>query len=402
VASGSEEETVMTTRIGLIASVTALALASTAVAHAEGPLAIAKQGYLFAGGKYTTVNGAKVMRGQIYVEYQVPRGRTQPFPIVIIPGGAQTATNFTGTPDGREGWAQYFLRHGYAVYIIEQPGRGRSGYQSDTDGPQAAPDLLSVESRFTAPEHYNLYPQAHLHTQWPGTGRAGDPAFDQFYASQVPYVNKSEVIQTLNRDAAVALLDKIGPAILMTHSQSGAYGWTITEARPNLVKALVQVEPSGPPVHDMELIGAPDYFRDGVLRPWGLTAIPLNYSPAVTDPSQLSFVRQEKPDAPDLAKCWLQASPARQLPDLQRTPILVMVGEASFHAPYQHCVVKYLEQAGVHPTWIRLGDIGIHGNGHMMMLEKNNLQVADVIVRWLAKTSPVIAAGRGAKVGSSN
>jgi pimeloyl-ACP methyl ester carboxylesterase len=262
--------------------------------------------------------------------------------------------------------------------------------------------LLSVESRFTAPEHYNLFPQAHLHTQWPGTGRAGDPVFDQFYASQIPYVNKSEVIQTLNRDAAVALLDKIGPAILMTHSQSGAYGWTITEARPNLVKALVQVEPSGPPVHDMELIGPPDYFRDGVLRPWGLTAIPLHYAPDVTDPSQLSFVQQEKPDAPDLAKCWLQASPARQLPDLQRTPILVMVGEASFHAPYQHCVVKYLEQAGVHPTWLKLGDIGIQGNGHMMMLEKNNLQVADVIIRWLEKTAPVISAGRGARVGSSN
>jgi pimeloyl-ACP methyl ester carboxylesterase len=321
---------------------------------------------------------------------------------VIIPGGAQTATNFTGTPDGREGWAQYFLRHGYAVYIIEQPGRGRSGYQSNSDGPQAAPDLLSVESRFTAPEHYNLYPQAHLHTQWPGTGRAGDPAFDQFYASQIPYVNKPEVIQTLNRDAAVALLDKIGPAILMTHSQSGAYGWTVTEARPDLVKALVQVEPSGPPVRDMELIGPPDYFRDGMLRPWGLTTIPLNYSPGVTDSSQLSFVQQEKPDAPDLARCWLQASPARQLPDLQRTPILVMVGEASFHAPYQHCVVKYLEQAGVHPTWLKLGDVGIHGNGHMMMLEKNNLRVADVIVRWLATSAPVISTGRAARVGSSN
>jgi pimeloyl-ACP methyl ester carboxylesterase len=389
-------------RIGLFASATALVLASTAAAYAEEPLAIAKQGYLFAGGKYTTVNGAKVMSGQIYVEYQVPRRRTQPYPIVIIPGGAQTATNFTGTPDGREGWAQYFLRHGYAVYIIEQPGRGRSGYQADADGPQAAPDLLSVESRFTAPEHYNLYPQAHLHTQWPGTGRAGDPVFDQFYASQVPYAQKADLIQTLNRDAAVALLDKIGPAILMTHSQSGAYGWTITEARPNLVKALVQVEPSGPPVHDMELIGPPDYFRDGALRPWGLTTIPLNYSPAVTDPSQLSFVQQEKPDAPDLARCWLQASPARQLPDLQRTPILVLVGEASFHAPYQHCVVKFLEQAGVHPTWLKLGDIGIHGNGHMMMLEKNNLQIADVIIRWLAKSASVRSAGRAAQVGWSN
>ena len=54
-----------------------------------------------------------------------------------------------------------------------------------------------------------------------------------------------------------------------------------------------------------------------------------------------------------------------------------MTGEASFHAPYEHCTVKYLEQAGVHPTWINLGAMGVHGNGHMMMLEKNNLQIAE-------------------------
>jgi len=385
-------------------STTALAaiawLWSTICVLADQPLVIARQGYLFAGGKYSMVDGRQVMSGQIYVELQIPQRRTQPYPIVIIPGGAQTATNFTGTPDGREGWAQHFLRRGYAVYIVEQPGRGRSGYVGATDGPQAAPNVQAVESRFTAPEHYNLYPQARLHTQWPGTGRAGDPVFDQFYASQVPYAQKADIIQALNRDAGAALLDKIGPAILMTHSQSGSYGWTITEARNDLVKALIQIEPSGPPVHDMELVGAPDYFRDGALRPWGLTSIPLAYAPAIGDPAELKFVRQDKPDGPDLARCWQQQEPARQLPKLQRTPILVVTGEASFHFPYEHCDVKYLEQAGVHPTWIKLGDVGIHGNGHMMMIEKNNLEVADVIARWLAKTAPPKSSRQVLKTGA--
>ena len=368
----------MTRRTGLLTLAAAVAVLSTA-AQAQEPLAIAKQGYLFAGGKYTIVDGRQVMSGQAYVEFQIPRRRTQAYPIVIIPGAAQTATNFTGTPDGREGWAQYFLRRGYAVYIVEQPGRGRSGYQAEVDGPQAK-----------------------LHTQWPGTGVAGDPLFDQFFASQVPFVQKPEVIQKLNVDAAVALLDKIGPAIVMTHSQSGAYGWPIVEARPQLVKALIQAEPSAPPVHDLELIGAPDYFRDGaVTRPWGLGAIPLKYSPAASEPSQLSFVQQEKADGPGLAKCWLQASPARQLPDLQKTPILIVTGEASFHAPYEHCVVKFLEQAGVHPTWINLGEVGIHGNGHMMMLEKNSLQIADVIVKWLAKSVKPASASRTVRVGAA-
>jgi hypothetical protein len=93
--------------------------------------------------------------GQIYVEYQVPRKRTQPDPLVIVPGAAQTATNFNGTTDGREGWTQHFLRRGYAVYVVEQPGRARSSYQPDTDVSQAFPQVVRVQQRFTAPEKYN-------------------------------------------------------------------------------------------------------------------------------------------------------------------------------------------------------------------------------------------------------
>ena len=70
---------------------------------------------------------------------------------------------------------------------------------------------------------------------------------------------------------------------------------------------------------------------------------------------------------------------------MQKAPILIIHGEASFHAPYEHCTIKYLEQAGVHPIWLDLGKAGVHGNGHMIMLEKNSDQVADLIAKWLAK-----------------
>ena len=363
-----------------------MTLAVVSPTCAEDPLAIAKQGYFFVGGKYSTVGDKQVMNGQIYVEYQIPKKRTQAYPLVIVPGAAQTATNFNGTPDGREGWTQHFLRRGYAVYIVEQPGRGRSSHQPDTDGTQAYPQVLRVQQRFTAPEKFNLWPQARLHTQWPGTGTAGDPNFDQFFASQVPFVQNAEVTQALNRDAIAALIDKLGPVILMTHSQSGAYGWEAVDQRPGMVKALIQAEPSAPPVHDVEFLGAPEWFRDGAgTRTWGLTAIPITYAPPAKDASELMFERQEKADGPDLARCWLQKEPARQLPNLQKLPIAIVTGEASFHGPYEHCVVKFLEQAGVHPTWLNLGAMGIHGNGHMMMLEKNSEQIADVIERWLRK-----------------
>src|SRR5439155_4649354 len=119
---------------------------------------------------------------------------------------------------------------------------------------------------------------------------------------------------------------------------------------------------------------------------YGITSVPLKYSPPVASASELTFVEEEKADSPGLVKCWLQAAPARQLPNLQKIPILVLTAEASYHAPYDHCTVKYLEQAGVHSTWIKLVDVGIRGNGHMMMLEKNNLEIAAAISNWLSKS----------------
>jgi pimeloyl-ACP methyl ester carboxylesterase len=354
------------------------------------PLSIAQQGYFFVDGKYSTVNDRQVMTGQLYVEFQIPGKQTHPWPVVMVHGLGQTGSNFTGTPDGREGWAQFFLRQGYGVYIIDQPGRGKAAYDADRYGPLAPPDLENVLRRFVAPERYNLWPQAHLHTQWPGRGVAGDPVFDQFYASQVPSIQDLTLQISLTSNALVALLDKIGPAIVMTHSQSGAFGWPVADARPDKVKALLAIEPSGPPFFNVDNVPAPELFRDGTpqARPWGLTAIPITYSPAAKDPADLAVVRQDAPDAPDLARCWMQKAPARRLPNLQKMPILVMTAEASYHAAYDHCTVKFLQQAGVEPTWIKLGEAGIHGNGHMVMLEKNNTEIAELMSRWLAKVVP--------------
>ncbi len=351
------------------------------------PLEISREGYLFAGGKYSTVKDAKVMNGQIYAEFQIPAHLRHPYPIVFIHGGAQTGTNFTGTPDGREGWAQFFLREGYAIYIVDQAGRGRSSYLESVYGPQANQNVDFVLHRFTSVENYNQWPQAHLHTQWPGKGTPGDPIFDQFFASQVQAMVSYPLQQQFSVDGILALLEKIGPAILLTHSQSGAIGWPVADAQPSRVKAIVAVEPSGPPFYNVDNVPAPEWFRDAAeqQRPWGVAAGPLTYSPPAASPSDLAIVRQETPDAPDLSRCWEQKSPARHLPNLQKIPILVVTSEASYHRAYDHCTVKYLEQAGVRVTWIKLADIGIHGNGHMMMLEKNNMEIAAAMSRWMDK-----------------
>ena len=373
----------------------ALGFALPAAAQPKGPanLVIAQQGYVFAGGTLSPgKDGAQTLSGQLYAEFQIPARRTHPVPIVMIHGGSQTGTNFTGTPDGREGWAQFFLRDGYAVYVVDQPGRGRAAYQAERYGPASAVSLQNTLQRFAAPERYNLWPQAHLHSQWPGPATPDDPVFQQFLASQVPGIADFTLQQELNRDAIVDLLKKIGPAILLTHSQSGAFGWPVADAQPDLVKAIIAVEPNGPPFYNVENTGEPEWFRDAAQdhpekmdRAWGPTAVPLRYAPRAEKAFDLAIVRQEQADGPGLSRCWAQRAPARQLPNLQKMPILILTAEASYHAPYDHCTVKYLEQAGVHPTWVKLADQGIHGNGHMMMLEKNNQSIASVMSRWLSK-----------------
>ena len=372
----------------VIAALIFIAIAASSRA-ADPPMVLARDGFFYVGGKLTTIDGKQFMTGQMYAEYRIPAKKAYPYPIIMVHGGTMSGTNYTGTPDGREGWAQYFVRQGYAVYVVDQVGKGRSTHLESTYGPVALVESQNSQTRYIAQEKYKLWPQAHLHTQWPGSGELEDPIVQQLLSSQLPAIRDFTKQQFINRDALIALLDKIGPSILLVHSQAGAFGWPVADARPDLVKAILAIEPNGPPAYNVEFIGAPDYFRRGRLAlTYGITSAPLTYSPPVESAAELTFVEEEKSDGPGLVKCWLQASPARQLPNLRKIPTLVLMAEASYHAPYDHCTVKYLEQAGLRPSFIKLADLNIRGNSHVLMLEKNNREIAAVIARWLDKTFP--------------
>lgn len=338
-----------------------------------------RNGYFFVGGRYVDAKAGPIMERQMYVEYRRPERVTKPYPIVMIHGAAQTGTNFTGTPDGRKGWADYFVEQGYTVYVVDQPARGRSAYHEPL-APVVRFPANQLEQRFTATAKFNLWPQAKLHTQFPGDGPnkglRGDPVFDQFYASQVQYIARNDVGERLLREAGAALLDRIGPAILLTHSQSGPFGWVIADERPKLVKGIVAAEPSGPPLRNA-------VFGTNAARPWGITETPLAYDPPLKDPKELKAVEQAAPDGPDLVACMQQAEPARKLVNLRGIPVMVFAAEASYHAVYDHCTAKWLNQAGVKTDYVRLEDAGIRGNGHMVMIEKNNLEIAALIRRWI-------------------
>jgi len=352
--------------------------------EASSPLVLARTGWVYAGGHVEVIDGKQYTVGQIYAEYMIPAERRCPYPVIMVHGGTMSGTNYTGTPDGREGWAQNFVRAGYAVYVVDQVGKGRSAYFPGVYGPNAPTEMSNNQARYVAQEKFRLWPQAHLHTQWPGDGTFDDPAVQQLVSSQLPSIKDFHRQQELNTAALIALIDRIGPSILMVHSQAGAFGWPVADARPDMVKALLAIEPNGPPFHAVSFVGAPDWFKYeavAALR-YGITDVPITYDPPVRDPFELRIVRQAEADAPDLVRGYLQVEPARLLPNLRKMPILVVTAEASYHAPYDHCTVNYLRQAGVEPHWMKLADHGIRGNSHMLMVEKNSREIAELIIAW--------------------
>jgi len=58
--------------------------------------------------------------------YQIPAGE-QGMPMVFLHGYGQTRTGWQATPDGREGWADLFLKKGHPVFLVDQPRRGEAG-----------------------------------------------------------------------------------------------------------------------------------------------------------------------------------------------------------------------------------------------------------------------------------
>jgi len=230
----------------------------------------------------------------------------------------------------------------------------------------------------TAPSTHNHWPQSHLHTQWPGSGHPGSPIFSAFYASNVPFLFSTTLSQNLFQNAGTALLDHIGLSILITHSQGGPSGWLLADARPKLVRGIIAIEPAGPPFTNKAI--------KGVQKPYGIAAIALTYDPPAAEgdtPLQIEIIDETPPGGGEPWK--LQTEPARQLVNLADISVVVVTAEASYHAAYDECTVRFLKQAGVMVSWLRLADQGIRGNGHMMFMEKNNLSIAHLLEKHIAK-----------------
>ena len=208
--------------------------------------------------------------------------------------------------------------------MVDRPQHGRSPFNPEFQGPMAYPAPTHfLERLFTRPRDFeDNYPQARLHTQWPGDGTMADPAFRTFLAGTGPTLSDHAQSQRDAQRAGAQLLDRIGPVILLTHSAGGPPGWLIADARPELAKAIVAVEPLGPP---FEAISGP--------LPYGVTHAPLAFDPPLADGDRLASEDQPSP-AEGLIAYTIQAEPARALPNLSM-PITVVTAEASWMARRQ-------------------------------------------------------------------
>jgi len=350
---------------------------------------IGRQGHFYVGGHYVGEPGKEIMDGAMYVEVWVPKTIRHPYPMVFISGGGgQGAYSLLQTPDGRPGWAYDFVNQGYTVYMMDYPGQGRSAYVPGVDGnlvpPRSGPLMEEIWTGGRPPATpASTWPQYKKYSQWPSDapnkGKMGDPVFDYFAKTELQIVASPNQEQR-SVDAIVQLLDMIGqPVTLLLNSGMGSTGWAVADARSKFVKGIVAVEPVAPPIVNAER------GSSGPGRLWGLTNLPVHYDPPIKEASELKTVRQEKADAPDLLPCWIQQEPAHKLVNLQAVPVLNVTAEASYHRPYAHCIAKWLNQAGVKTTFVNLEDVGLRGNGHQMMSEKNSASIAKYLQSWIEK-----------------
>lgn len=335
-----------------------LSFSAPAAAGGEaGPISLRDQGFFWVGVRTKEVEvpargGGPAMKGhaidgQMHVGFQLVAQKKHPYPLVLVHGGGGQATDWMGTPDGRDGWLDYFLAAGFDVYFVDRPAHGRSP-NSRAYGEQlgAPPTTEFIANTFTVQSG----------KQYPGGGAANSKEVAIHTASSEPGPTVSNAVLKEN---LAELLDRIGPAIVVTHSAGGASGWLAMEARPNLVKGVLAIEP---------VMGITDNL-----------APLMTFKPALAAGEKITL-EQLPAEGPGLQPCSLQPKGnVRTVPAFAGKPVLFVVAPLSspMFTPTVHCSVHTLNQLGANAKLGRLKeDYKIEGNGHFMNEELNNGEIA--------------------------
>jgi len=267
---------------------------------------------------------------QIYVQFvrlASPRAR---YPLLMWHGGGMTGVTWEDTPDGRPGWQMAFLKFGHDVYVSDAVERGRASF-SPLPGVYGGDPFVRTKKECW--EGFRVGPVGSWHADGSECSaysgqRFPVDAFDSFVRQTVPR-------WTVNDEATQAaydhLLQRVGPAVIISHSQSGNFSFTAALHAPDKVCAVISIEPSGTPL----------------------------------------------PDQVDISQ-------------VREIPHLVIWGdyiEQGTRWPgYQKRIETYgnaLRAAGGSLEIIDLPSLGIRGNSHFPMMDDNSDEVAGLVQEWI-------------------
>ncbi|WP_293811391.1 esterase [uncultured Bosea sp.] len=336
-------------RFRIFAGLTLSLMGLAAPQFARAEYAVKEVGSFYIGGQEQAVSGQPIseiattpgMRpfrydpngefevGQMYVQYVRQARPRSPLPLLMWHGGGLTGVTWETKPDGKPGWQQYFLNAGYDVYVSDSVERGRASWSRLYDGP---PIFRTKKEgwelfRIGPPDSYSA--DAAKRASYPGVQFPKED-FDQFTKEFTPrwLTNDARSIAAYQQ-----LVDKVCPCIVVVHSQGGFFGYNAALNNPEKIKALVLVEPSGAP-----------------------------------DPAKIEVAK------------------------LKSVPMLAIWGDnikghplwQNFAAPSAR-LREAVQVSGGTFDWVSLPDAGMTGNTHMMMMDKNSDQIADLVRDWLTK-----------------
>jgi pimeloyl-ACP methyl ester carboxylesterase len=352
----------MLTKAALLLLVSShLGTAGAAYAQSDtkaAPIVIEKQGSFSAGGRTiatpgTFNNNAPSQEGQsihgdhLYAFYQIPQN-PKPYPIVMLHGAFQSGRSWETTPDGREGFQTIFLRRAFPVYIVDQPRRGRAG--NSTVG--ATIDPTPYDQLFFDQFRIGIWPNYYDNVQFDR-----DPkTLDQFLSSVTP--NTGPYDPGVISDAVSALFDRIGAGILFTHSQGGGPGWLTAIKNPN-VKGVVAFEPGS-----------------GFIFPEGEAPQPMPSAAGTLSAETVPLSEFEKLTRIPIVIYYGDNFPTEPTKDRGQDNWRVRLAMAKL---WVDAVNKHGGDAGL----VHLPDIGIHGNTHFLFSDLNNVEIADLVSKFL-------------------
>lgn len=281
----------------------------------------------------------------IYVDHLPSRAKSHHRPVVMVHGGCHTGQCYLATPDGREGWAPRFAAADRDVFVVDWPGHGRSPRCEDI---------------------------AAMPTQ--------------------------EIAASI-----LALIEEVGPAVLLVHSASGPMAWWIAERAQRSVAAILGIAPGAPAnilavlpedreavakLSDDISLGCPVMTPEDRPVTVGETFMRSFWANAPRFP-QHAFDQYRLSIVPESARLFNErfniGGRGLRISDpvsLAQTPILIMTGD---HDPRHPRAMDEATARYVGAQFLWLPDEGIEGNGHMPMIEDNSDAIADRLLSWLGE-----------------